>query len=124
MKKFGIMAASLLALPYSALAQPTVSTSVSNLNDIIRFIKSILNVALPLIIAVAVVWFVWNMFKIFLAGDEEAKASAKTNAIYGIVGIFLMISVWGLVNILYNTFGLDRTNRGATVTEQLPSTFK
>jgi hypothetical protein len=107
MKKFGSIAASLLALPFLVGAQ--VTTQVHDLNGIIRFINNILNVALPLIIAAAVVWFVWSMFQVFLAGDDDKQAKAKTNALWGIVAIFVMISVWGLVNILVRTFGLENS---------------
>ena len=61
------------------------------------------------------------MFQVFLAGDDDKKTKAKTNALWGVVAIFLMVSIWGLVNILYNSLGLDRTNRGAEVINQLPT---
>jgi hypothetical protein len=108
MKKFGIMASSVLALPFSVAAQ--VTAKPTDLNGIILFIKQLLNVALPIIIAAAVVWFVWSMFQIFLAGEEDKKAKAKTNALYGIIAIFLMVSVWGLVNILTRTAGLNNNS--------------
>jgi hypothetical protein len=118
MKKFAAVAASVLAFPFSASAQLT--TELKNANDILSFIKSALNVALPLIIAAAVVWFVWSMFQYFVRGDEEQKAAAKTQVLYSIIGIFFMVSVWGLVNILYNTFNLDRNNHSGEVVNQLP----
>lgn len=123
MKKFGTIAALALALPFVAGAQ-NVTNSVSNLQNIISFIKSLINTALPLIIALAVVVFVWGMFQVILSGDdEEKKAKAKSTVMYGVIAIFVMVSIWGLVNILYNSFGLDRQNRGAEVQNQLPQNF-
>ena len=43
------------------------------------------------------------------AGDEEKQKQSKYYVIYGIVGIFVMVSVWGLVNLLKNTFNLSTT---------------
>lgn len=116
MKKISIVSALTLVMPLSALA-----AKITDLNDIFNFIKNILNTILPLIIAAAVVYFVWGMFQVFLAGDDDKKAKAKNTVIYGVIAIFVMISVWGLVNILYNTFGLDNNNRGGGVQTQLPT---
>ncbi len=105
MKKFGTMAVLSAVLPLSAAA-----AQIRDINSIFTFIKGILNTVLPLIIAAAVVYFVWGMFQVFLAGDEEKKEKAKTTVIYGVIAIFVMVSVWGLVNILANTFNLDNNS--------------
>ncbi len=110
MKKFGTMAVLSAVLPFTAAA-----AQISNLDGIFKFIKDTLNTVLPLIIAAAVVYFVWGMFQLFLAGDEEKKDKAKTTIIYGIIAIFVMVSVWGLVNILSNTFGLSNAPLNANL---------
>lgn len=96
------------------LAAPALvfGAQITDLNSIFGFIKSVLDAVLPLIIAAAVVYFVWGMFQLFTAADEEKKDKAKSTIIYGVIAIFVMISVWGLVNILVNTFNLrnDTTN--------------
>jgi glycerol-3-phosphate acyltransferase PlsY len=38
-------------------------------------------------------------------GDEEKRTTGRNTMIYGIVAIFVILSVWGLVNILNGTFG-------------------
>lgn len=116
MKKIGITLAA-FALPLLASAQ----TAVRSVWDIFGFIKRILDTALPLIIAAAVVYFVWGLFQLFLAGDDEKKEKAKSTIIYGVIALFVMISIWGLVNILANTFNLDNTNRAQNVNQQLPN---
>ncbi|MFA6158262.1 MAG: pilin [Candidatus Paceibacterota bacterium] len=118
MKKIGIIAAS-FALPFMAAAQGT--TKITDVFSIFGFISKILNTVLPLIIAAAVVYFIYGIAKYVMSGSEEAKAAAKDKIIYGIIGLFVMISVWGLVNILVSTFGLDTQNRADNVQKQLPS---
>lgn len=120
MKKFGITA-SVLAFPYLAAAQ--ISGSVTNVDGIFRMIRRVLDTILPLIIALTVVYFVWGLFQMFTAGDEDKKEKAKNTIIYGVIALFVMISIWGLVNILYNTFGLDNTNRANQVQQQLPTSL-
>jgi hypothetical protein len=73
-------------------------------------VRNILNPAVQVLIAVAVVLFLFGIVKYITSGDDEAKRKeAKNYIIYGIVGLFVMVSVWGLVGILTGTFG---TNQG------------
>lgn len=104
MKKFSIIAGSMFAAPALVLG-----ATITDLNSIFGFIKSVLDAVLPLIIAAAVVYFVWGMFQLFTAEDTEKKDKARSTIIYGVIAIFVMISVWGLVNILVRTFGLTNT---------------
>lgn len=100
MKKVLVSVAT-FALPIMALAQ----SRVNSIWDLFTIVNRVLNLLVPLFIALAVVWFIWNVFKYAIAGDEDKKKEAKTQIIWGIVGIFVMVSVWGLVNILQGTFG-------------------
>lgn len=88
--------------PFFVLAA-TVTTLVEK-------IMSILNVVIPLLIALAVVIFLWGVVQYITAGgDEEKGKEARNTMIWGIVGLFVMVAVWGLVNVLVSTFGLETT---------------
>ena len=65
------------------------------------------NVLVPLIFAVAFLVFIWGVFQYFIAKSEEAKENGKNLILYGLIGFFVMVSVWGLVNILVGTFSLN-----------------
>ena len=75
------------------------------LTGFIRFINRVL---IPLLIAIAVLVFLYGVVTYVLrAGDEEKQKESKWFAVYGLVGIFIIVSVWGLVNLLGRTFGLN-----------------
>lgn len=62
---------------------------------------------IPLIIALAIVMFFWGVVQYVINDQEEAKRSkGKQFMIWGIIGLAVMMGVWGLVNILGNTFGI------------------
>lgn len=114
------------ALPLLTFAQsgaPARSSVVfdrsKGLVGIIQFVGGILNLILPLIVGAAVVYFMYNVFKYAVASEEDDKTKAKTQMIWGVIGIFVIVSVWGLVNILGSTFNLDNTGGKAPVI-QLP----
>jgi len=103
MKKF-IIGASVWALPALVLAQQT-----NDAFDLLDLIGRILNAIIPILIAFAVVWFLYGVFSYVFTDDEDKKKQAKETMIYGVIGIFVMVSVWGLVNILIGTFDLNNT---------------
>ena len=104
--------------PIVALAQITtggstsqgcnyVSTSGGNLFGLMCRIGQFLNSVVPLLIALAVVYFVWGVVTYVISSDEEAKKAGRNRIIFGIIGLAVIIGLWGLVNVLANTFGLN-----------------
>lgn len=113
MKKTLALLALALIAPLSASAQNGAiggNTIPEYLTSIIGFINVVL---VPLLFAVAFLVFIYGIFNYFIAGgaNEEKRDEGKKLAIWGIVAFFIMVSVWGLVNVLIGTFGLTNTNR-------------
>ncbi len=83
---------------------------MSNIQDLGDTVIGIINTVLvPLIFALAFIVFLYGVFQYFIAGasDEETREKGKSLMIYGLIGFFVMVSVWGLVNLLVGTFNLD-----------------
>lgn len=90
------------------LSLPSIVAAASTLNNIENAVLNILNSVIPLFIVVAVVFFLWTVLKYINSGDNaETRAQARSLMIYGIVAIFVMVSVWGLVGVLRNMFTLN-----------------
>ncbi len=81
----------------------TFQSILSDINDMVKTI-------IPLLISVALLVFIWGVIRYITAGDDEEKRTKARNTIlYGVIGLFAIVSVWGLVAILQNTFGIDQT---------------
>ena len=52
----------------------------------------------------AVVLFTWFVIQYYIKPNEDRK-NAGQYVMYSIIGFFVILSMWGLVNILSNTFG-------------------
>lgn len=72
-------------------------------------INLINNVAVPLVFALAFIVFLYGIAKayIFSSGDPEEVKKGHKLVLWGLVAFAVMISIWGLVNIVANTFGLS-----------------
>ncbi|MBP7741361.1 MAG: hypothetical protein KA104_01550 [Candidatus Pacebacteria bacterium] len=108
MKKFGLVGAA-LAFPFLAFAQ------VNSVQDLGSFIIGLINtVAVPVVFALAFIVFIWGVFMYFILGghDEEKQAKGKGLMLWGLIGFFVMVSVWGLVHIL--TGSVQLTNQVPT----------
>lgn len=85
------------------------SNAFSNLVDIIEYAKCVISGALiPLLFAVAVGVFIWGVIQYLRnSSDSKKREEGRSFMIYGIVSLFVMISIWGLVGFLGNTFGIS-----------------
>jgi len=104
MKKYFVIAFSVLALsPLVASAQ-----SLDNLADLIDALGNVVNIATPVVVGIALIAFFWGLAKfIFSAGDEEKRESGKHIMIWGIVALFVMVSIWGIVGFIGDALGVD-----------------
>jgi len=110
MKKIAkIIAGSAWALPFMAFAQ---TANVTYLQSLIGGAKTLLDQLVVFLIALAVVWFIWNVVRYTMSEDEEKKGAAKSQMIQGIIAIAVIVSVWGLVAVLQNIFGVSTTGAG------------
>lgn len=70
-------------------------------------VGTIVNPLIPVLFGIALVAFLYGVF-LFIASsaNEKARESGRLYIMYGLVGLFVMLSVWGLVAILTGTIGL------------------
>lgn len=62
------------------------------------------NVVIPFLISLALVMFIAGIVKFVANGDNEEKREGGRNLmLFGIIALFVMVSVWGLVKILYSS---------------------
>ncbi|MDO8566633.1 MAG: hypothetical protein Q7R58_00580 [bacterium] len=64
-------------------------------------------VIVPVIFALAFIVFVWGVVDYFFlsGGDETKRTEGKQFALWGILGMVVLLSVWGFVNLLLSTLG-------------------
>ncbi|MBX4198282.1 pilin [Candidatus Parcubacteria bacterium] len=102
MKKF--LLAATWALPAFVFAQSIDTTS---LNDSIQALIRTVNLVVPLLLAVAVVVFIWGVIVYILAQGDIERKKAVGRIVYSVIAIAAILAVWGLARLLIDVFGLD-----------------
>ncbi len=98
---------------------PSVSFAANKtLSDLTSLLGSYMQQAIYLIMAFAVLTFVWGIYNYYLKPDAD-RGEAMNYVLYGTIGFFLMLSFWGLVNIIKNTLDLDNTAPSIPVIQSL-----
>ncbi len=96
---FKISALTLAVLPVMAFAQTTFGSILTTSGNLLSLI-------IKLLFAAALAFFVFGVIKFVIAGDADKKAEARHAMIQGIIGLFVIVSVWGLVGVIQSTFGI------------------
>jgi hypothetical protein len=79
---------------------------LNNVNDLVLRIVGIGNIVVYLLVALAIVYIIYTVVQYLIKGKEgdETRRQAGMQIFWGIVGLAIIVSLWGLVNLLLNTF--------------------
>ncbi len=101
MKKILIPVLSIMGFaPMIAFATDTTA------GDIMFTIGNLLGYVTPILVTVAVIYFIGTVIKYTLTKDEAQKKKAKDNIIPALVGLFLIVAFWGILSVVSNTFNV------------------
>lgn len=92
---------------------PSIAYAQANsLRDLVSFIINdiIAKGIIPLLMLASLAVFFWGVLKfIYKAGDNpQAIAEGKWFMFWGIIALFVMVSVWGITNFISETFGIQQ----------------
>ena len=112
--KLKIIAITTAVLPISAFAYS------EGFKGLVERIADQIGILPNFIIGLAIIYFLWNVFQYIQAGGDPKKAEEAGKMItYSLIAIFVMVSVWGLVRVVQNTF--DIRNNGVITAPQIPT---
>ncbi len=77
--------------------------------DVLGVLSNLFNGAIVLFITLAIVVFFWGLIQYIIGkghGDTAGHGPGTTLMFWGVIAIFVMVSIWGLVRLLQNTFGV------------------
>ncbi len=83
--------------------------NTTNIVDFIHKVNQvILNPILKLIFLIALIIFIWGVFSFLKNSDnDKERATGRSQMLWGLFGMFIMISVYGIINVIIGTVGVD-----------------
>ncbi|MEK7503206.1 MAG: hypothetical protein AAB556_02035 [Patescibacteria group bacterium] len=76
--------------------------------DLLAKVDQIMRQIIGILFTAGTVVFLWGVIEYMTAaGDEKKIKDARQKITYGIIGLTLMVSVWGIVKAIVVTFGLQ-----------------
>ena len=104
MKKINIFLGTIAlvaAMPMVALAQ------LDQTEGYMDTILGLLDLLVLIILALALVFFLWGVAKFILnAGDPAEQSKGKSIMFWGLIALFVMTAVWGLVAFIQDELGI------------------
>jgi hypothetical protein len=73
--------------------------------DLFRFV---INPLVQLLFSAGVLYFIYGVFKYIKDSDDSSsRVDGANHILWSTVGLFIMISVWGIIRILESTIGVS-----------------
>lgn len=95
----------------------------ATLDSLVDAASEVIAIFIPTLLFIAVLVFFWGLVKfISHAGDEKTIADGKQLMIWGMITIFVMVSLWGIVGFFQEELGLDSATPLGTL-PALPDTI-
>ena len=86
------------------VAMPLVaSAAANNFSDLAATIISLVNYASGVVIAAAIAVYFWAIAKDFKALMSGETKNQITLLVWGMIGIFVMVSIWGILRVISNS---------------------
>ena len=72
--------------------------------------RAIVNPLILLLFGIALLVFIWGLFRFITSAEsDEGREIGKKNILWGLIGMVIMISVFGIIRLIMGTFGIPAT---------------
>ncbi len=95
---------------------------VGNSQSLVGQSNNLLNIVIGVLIALAIIVFIVNVIRFVLnADDEEKRSNAKKYLLWSVIGIAVIIGIFGIATLLLNTFGISNNNLNSNQIPMVPT---
>lgn len=84
---------------------PLISfAAVNTIADLVNVAISIIQSIIPILVSIALILFIWGIVKFILhAGSGNEREEAKDVMFWGLIALFVLFSIWGIIRVLQAT---------------------
>lgn len=90
-------------LPAISLAQ-----NLSGIRTLLIDVGDLIRIAQPIVFGLALLYFFWGIATFILnAGDAKLREEGKQRMIWGVIAMFVLVSIFGIINYLGILTGIN-----------------
>ena len=68
-----------------------------------KIMNQAIDPALKVLFGLAIVMFLWGLAEFIIYADNEQKRTdGKKHLVWGLIGLFIMFGVWGIIEVIRN----------------------
>ncbi len=87
-------------IPFTQIAHAQVAETLIN-----RLLDKVINPLVFLLFVAALIYFLWGVFMYLKDGEKsDARATGGQHMMWGLIGLVIMMSVYGIIRLIVNTF--------------------
>jgi len=84
-------------------------TSAVTLGHTLSVVSDLVNGLIPITLAITVLIFFWGLaMYLWDSSNPEKKGQGIQIMVMGILALFVMVSIWGIIGVLQQTFKVDQ----------------
>jgi hypothetical protein len=91
-----VIALLISGIPAVALAAPTFASLVGR-------VVGVINLAIPVLSGLIILTFLWGITRYVFSNAEAEKGKSKAIMGWGLVALFVVFSIWGIVAVFERT---------------------
>jgi len=96
--------------------------AIENFTGLVNIFLSLLRGLLPVLYGLALLVFFWGVAKFILrAGSETAREDAKNVIMWGVIALFVVTTIFGILSLLYSEFDFGAATGQVFGVPQLPT---
>ncbi len=103
---------------------PVVSfAALDGVTELLQLALKIINLFIPIIFGISIIIFFWGMAQFILkdAGNEKTRADGKKKMLWSIIALFVMASLFGILNFIGVSIGINPNMSGGAGNGSLDS---
>ncbi len=119
MKKYNKIFIGLLAFT------PAISfAALSGLQTLLQDFRQIIGTVVTVIFALALAFFFWGVAQFILndAGNDKTREDGKKKMMWGIIALFVMFSIYGILRAVGSLIGISPASSGQYIDNLPPET--
>jgi hypothetical protein len=81
--------------------------------ELLKGLRGMINIVIPLLFGLALIYFFWGLIQfISNAGEQKTRDEGKTKMVWGVVALFVFVSIFGILNMMSGLFGFSGGSGG------------